>query len=436
MPPFLEDRPILSASRFGAAGDGHTDDTAALQRLIDAASEQRGIAQLEGKTYRVSNQLVLRTGVTVQGSDRHISVVKLADGWNVAEGIFVNEPGASDFGLFRCVIDGNRERRTTGWGRGVFFRNATQVRVEQVSVLNTFRENLRYDADVVDGLIDRCVLRNGDGIFLRSVTNDPSNSADQPPTCMRHRITNNYIASPKISGIICFNVKDILIQGNTIQDAAEHRGINCSPTSTDVVIANNQVYNAYSTGIHVANRCKRVHIVGNQVRGTIRDGSGIGNEGQGIKCYVGCEDITIAGNVCTQNFNDGIAVMPGARRVTIVGNRCLSNRRDGIRVHAGDGAGVLPPTDNVGITIMGNSCHGNAGSGIRLLADTDDHNNRDWIVSNNVNEANGGFGIRIDDHSVGGRIVGNLNLGNEAGSIETVGGGVEREHNWDAPSHD
>lgn len=57
---------ILNVRQFGAAGDGKTDDTAALQRAIDAAGEKTGAVLVPQGVYR-TRELHLRAGVTLTG---------------------------------------------------------------------------------------------------------------------------------------------------------------------------------------------------------------------------------------------------------------------------------------------------------------------------------------------------------------------------------
>jgi hypothetical protein len=57
----------LNARDFGATGDGKTDDTAAIQRAIDAAAAKGGTVFLPPGQYLVERQLRVKTFVTLEG---------------------------------------------------------------------------------------------------------------------------------------------------------------------------------------------------------------------------------------------------------------------------------------------------------------------------------------------------------------------------------
>ncbi|HOX38590.1 MAG TPA: glycosyl hydrolase family 28-related protein [Candidatus Brocadiia bacterium] len=59
---------VHNAKNFGAAGDGKSDDTAAIQSAIDKAAEGGGRVYLPPGRYLVSGSLRVRTGVAVTGA--------------------------------------------------------------------------------------------------------------------------------------------------------------------------------------------------------------------------------------------------------------------------------------------------------------------------------------------------------------------------------
>lgn len=63
----------VSAREYGAVGDGMTDDTRALEALLEAASRLKKAAYLEPGTYLISRSLTLRTGLEIYGTDATIT---------------------------------------------------------------------------------------------------------------------------------------------------------------------------------------------------------------------------------------------------------------------------------------------------------------------------------------------------------------------------
>src|SRR5271163_3084168 len=66
---------LLDARHFGAAGDGKADDTAALQRAIDAAAEKSRVVFLPPGIY-LSRELHVQPGIALIG----------VPGWNYSFG--------------------------------------------------------------------------------------------------------------------------------------------------------------------------------------------------------------------------------------------------------------------------------------------------------------------------------------------------------------
>jgi len=60
------DRDVLDIRDFGVRGNGITDDTAALQRFIDASARRGTVAFVPAGTYRCTSGLLMRSGVNLQ----------------------------------------------------------------------------------------------------------------------------------------------------------------------------------------------------------------------------------------------------------------------------------------------------------------------------------------------------------------------------------
>jgi len=101
----------------GAAGDGSTDDAAALQNAIDAAGNgtSPAVVFLPEGTYITSTTLSVPSNVTIRGVGTSLSVVKLHNSADVD--VFTNSDqtnGNSDIAFESFKIDGNRGNQTDG----------------------------------------------------------------------------------------------------------------------------------------------------------------------------------------------------------------------------------------------------------------------------------------------------------------------------------
>ena len=110
---------------FGAIGDGVADDAPAIQQAIDAAARAGGgTVTLSPGTYLLRyrpsqdgdglSALTLRSGVTIEGSDRDRCILKLADG-QMGPGTYArmiaSRGDIARVALRRFTIDGNRARQ-------------------------------------------------------------------------------------------------------------------------------------------------------------------------------------------------------------------------------------------------------------------------------------------------------------------------------------
>lgn len=140
---------FLDAHRFGATGDGKTDDTAALQRAIDATAEKSGGVFLPPGIY-LSGELQIRPGIALVG----------IPAWNYSTGggtvLRLADPHA------RGLLDLTAARGSTLDGL------ALDGRELGTNVHGIFTERTAY-APREDGFrIERCQIAHftGDGIHL------------------------------------------------------------------------------------------------------------------------------------------------------------------------------------------------------------------------------------------------------------------------------
>ena len=159
------DRTTHLASRYGAKGDGVTDDTAALQSAIRATLAQGGRLMLDaGKTYRISRGLNFIGGSRFELDGRG-ATLEMAGGAPVSWGYFMlHFAQCSDFTVRDLRLDANRKRRTP-----------REVDAHNVMVVGSRRfafSRVRSDNAVTDGyyLAARDRARPGtfcaDGLFL------------------------------------------------------------------------------------------------------------------------------------------------------------------------------------------------------------------------------------------------------------------------------
>jgi hypothetical protein len=66
----------LNVKTYSAKGDGTSDDTAAIQAAVDAASSAGGTVYIPGGTYRLTDQIVVHNGVSIVGDGPTASVLQ------------------------------------------------------------------------------------------------------------------------------------------------------------------------------------------------------------------------------------------------------------------------------------------------------------------------------------------------------------------------
>lgn len=392
-------RLTTNVRKFGAIGDGQTDDVEAFTAALKAAGPG-GVVYVPEGTYLLSHGLTVDSGVELRGTSMQRSILIRQHGGPKEDAIIRNKDGASNVHLIGFTVDANRQRRESQSEIGIAIHGGSGAVVESLTVKHTFLDGIRLDDGAVNGLVRNTLVEDAGaegtsahGIMLASPANALTAENTLPSTTLRHRITGNTVRFARNTGILLLNVADIIVDDNIVEDSRLARGINMGATSSHIAVLNNVVERAHSSGIQVA-YSSDITVAGNYVHGTVADGSGIGNEGQGIKAYVSVREIRIWGNTSVANATDGIALLPGVSGASISGNVVRENGRDGIRILAGH-ARVLPIAGISSVSVAGNVIFANRNDGIAILTDQAGMSVTDWTAMNNTITASGGCSLKI-----------------------------------------
>lgn len=407
---------VFNAMDYSAQGDGVTDDTAAIQAALTACGAAvGGRVDLPPGTYLISSSLNISSNTHLRGWGIGSTTILVDSGAALGEGILQNEnyglgssAGDVNIEISGLTIDNNQEVPASGSARGVWFKNVTDSVIRDVEVIDAHKESVRVyglgTGESSNILIERVISKkdsswlywnNAAGIAVTSYASDSTNSADDAVKVFDIAVRDCFVNSCT-QGVQVFNAQRVTIEGCHLENC-DHRGVNIGPTSLDISAVGNTVLESGGTGIHSANRNKRITIVGNTCRDTLRDPSTVGQEGQGIKAYWGCEDLTITGNTCEGNYSDGIAVEglgEAINNFTICGNTCNDNGRDGVRLYGGVLAGTGGTVSDG--TVVGNTCTDNANSGVYVGTDNASYIVSNTLIDGNFLKGNSQYGVEVN----------------------------------------
>ncbi|MGK5169741.1 glycosyl hydrolase family 28-related protein [Geodermatophilus sp. CPCC 205761] len=191
---------VLNLRDYGAVGDGVADDTAAVQKLMDATATQAAVGVVPAGTYRCTSSLHLRTGVQLQLE----SGSKLLKDWAVAPGLAGAFLRNADFAARANAVRitgpgtiGARDHSRTGvilavYGDDVLLRDFTidtyaggqavmfagdRGRMERVRIVNSARTTGTGGIRVIGGtgfLATACHVESGDDALQFVPIGDPS----------------------------------------------------------------------------------------------------------------------------------------------------------------------------------------------------------------------------------------------------------------------
>ena len=370
----------VSVKDFGAVGDGITDDTAAIQAAVTAASiaNARGTVLFPAGTYKVKTTAVdvgainILSGLTLIGYGATI-VVDATSGLKTRT-IDVQASGVTIVGMRftpATIQDLTNIHLSDGFNdltvTGCEFVNPQSggLYIDGLSNRVSFTENKVTGRGY--GILDNSAAGGGgfvfsDNIFIGSGSTDGDaigiNATIMPvkDVVISGNTASNYIGANASSGfgIALSTCEGVSITGNTLNGFTRN-GIHVETSSKDVTITGNTVFDCGEAGIEIqgevsGKQCERVVISGNVVRncctapfsGLGRGGIDCGSNTTGIG--YGVYSLVVSGNIVTENQTAGIYAYQ-CEAAIISGNKVLNSNGPGIK--------LITPIDSV---VQGNIC--------------------------------------------------------------------------------
>lgn len=379
--------------QYGAVGNGHQDDTAA----INEALSRGGRVTLPGPaTYRVTGRLLMPIDATQLSFDASVTLHTRAwqyRGGQIPFGNAIHITGDD------CEIVGAGPtsviRNDGGDANGIGFLHCGGGRVAALS-LQGGKDRL---SAITDDTFQSAI----------SIVNDPASNQRGRPS--RTVVEDCLISDWMQYGINVYGAlaRDIVLRRNIITKSgmtgdreSVGGGIAITRGVGPIRIEGNTIANNKGCGVFVSS-------AGVQVTDVVIFDNQIAHNGREGIC-------------CSEERQFGAVAAIGQRGVTIRKNRINNNGAAGVRAGTYDGVGSI-----VGLSILDNDVAGNRGSGVILQANVDADHSVDAVVSGNRFVANGDYGIEIGLNRIGLRHDGNRFARNRQGdSIDHRGATARR----------
>lgn len=374
---------VYNVREYGATGDGSTDDTAAIQAAINAASGK--IIYLPPGTYIFSADLYFYYDNThFVGAGIGITTIK-AKSTHTGRGLLIIN--ASGIRVADLTIDMNSSATANQSGR-----QAQQA----IYIVSTSAGGM------TDLIVERVECKNSHDRLIDIV--------DTQIEAMDVTVRDCYLHDCVDIALCATSTKYLHISNNRIENVTTYECLvvtgSVGNESTNTTIIGNDINNGGQNGIALAYAWRSV-ISGNRVH----DCSNATNS-WGIAISLGCVDFSVVGNTVTA-CDGGIAIdiavsVPETQaydaRGVITGNT-ISGSTVSHGIYAACARGLI---------IAGNNCMDNNYDGVALV------NCKDCIVTGNTLFDNGDYGFGVyssgDISSDGGHEVsGNYMLGNTLG---------------------
>lgn len=478
-------RPWRDVIAFGADPTGANDSTQAFQAALDAAGSDGAVVLVPAGTYSISNRLVVPGGVTLEGTSRTRSVVKITTNAGLvrtggAAAVIRNlrldgndqvavEQDAIAVLHSLCLVEDVDLVSWSRWAVGIF--STTRVpgdyfdpAASEPSITDVVVRRCRFlgpDVARVEGASNQYANAGGiyvgpgvtnftlEGILLKASPGPSSTgnySGVRADSTRFGQITGNRIDGKgrTFDGIVAWGGKDLVILGNVIEnphdDGVTYRDNGSGEDAESVLIANNEMFNCGTSGVLCpeGGPFKSINVVNNLIDTTVLSGIRFG----------GAVLSTCSGNVIRNAAQYGIDVQGAGggntnptTDSTISGNTIEGSGWSGIHVMPkcervtlagnlvkGSGtSGAAPNRHGILVeapdtTVEGNVVSGSAGDGIKLVPPA-----TFGIVSGNRVFGNAGDGIYLPPGITDALVEANLVRNNGAVGIDLYGAGA-RNH--------
>jgi parallel beta-helix repeat protein len=468
-----KDSLLFNVKDYGATGNGSTDDTAAINTAIAAATAAGGTVFFPAGTY-------MTTGITIDGKDDFTllgsgpaSIIKMVA--NNSNNI-IRIQNSTRFSVLDLTLDCNRANNTLGTDEdlqcGIHIVSSSAFLLRGLRLLNAHMSGIRtglFNTDTggcTDGAITNCYVNLG-------VTADQGIGIWHS---QRISVTNCVVQQGGWGGIVLTRSDNCTVAGNTcynnsyvISGGGGHgialEGARWSTVTGNICYGNEvngihlevdpQTSARYVEGCTVTGNIMHSNVhgifLGKTVSNTVANNVIYSNTQAGI---ILAEDTTrciLDGNICKDNADQGIWLKGSACQVqnnevegsalqgivvqlashsAITNNHCTNNTLGGIEVKGGtdltvsdnvltnNAQGIILQPDGATksqrISITGNTCNGNANEGLILLSVTGAS-----IAGNSLtHNAGGGLDLRGVEYST---ITGNTVLNNGTPSAHNFG---------------
>jgi parallel beta-helix repeat protein len=395
---------IFNVQDFGAKGDGITDDTAAIQSAIDAASAAGGgQVYMPTGTYIVSageepsdGCLMIKSNVYLYGDGMGETTVKVADGSDTKiTGVIRSAYGEEthDFGLSNLTIDGNRDNTTgkvDGWFNGYI----------------PGQEG--YDSNVTL-----------DGVEIKDCSGYGFDPHEQTVNMV---IKNSVSHGNGLDGFVADFLSDSTYENNVAYDNDRH-GFNIVTSSHDFTMTNNVAYDNGGGGIVVQRGSENIPSPENI---TITGGEVYGNGAEGVLIKLS-SDVTLSGVDIHDNSSAGVRIY-GSNNVAVTDNTLSNNALGGgvpeiIIQSYDDTQGVsgkyFNGSDN---TVQGNTITGSNLSTYGVAERNEDGTDRNAIIGNTISHTSKGDTLVYGDGSYASATIPVTTVVGTAGNDTLLGG--------------